>query len=163
MNNEIYKTHNSKHKLMMVVNDRMNIEESKNRILFQISKLNNSNEQIETVEFFMSILDAKYLCHMLINDLFDFESDSDFSLVRGKTGKVRSFNLVKKKHKNSRYYSVQIDNGSGQAKENGYTNFQKKEKGLFYSLSSEQAIKMSLALKDRIFQRELIFLTNNSF
>ncbi|WP_459195721.1 hypothetical protein [Wukongibacter baidiensis] len=160
MTTEIYKIHSIKHKLMFVVNDRMNIDSSKNRILFEIALLNSDNHKVKNVEFFMEVIDAKYLCHMISNNLFIV--DSPFELVRGKDGKARSFSIIKKIYKQSHYYSIKIDNGSGKAKENGFTNFQNKESGLYYNLSSEQAIKMSLILKDRIFQRELIFLMDSN-
>jgi len=154
INLEIFKRVNSKHQLQFVVNDRMNIDKSKNRILFEISSLSEDNHKIKTVEYFMDIDDCKYLCFLVLNDKFYKE----FHKVRGKDGIARAITISKKPYKNEFYYSIKIDKGTGSSKNNGFTNFENKDEGLYYNISNEDMIKLCLAIKDRIFQRELLFL-----
>lgn len=156
INLEIFKRVNTKNRLQFVVNDRMNIDKNKNRILFEISSLSIDNHKIKTVEYFMNIEDCKYLCHLILND----KLSNNFSKVRGKEGKARGITISRKIYENKFYYSIKIDKGFGTSKSNGFTNFESKEEGLYFNISSEDMIKLCLTLKDRIFQRELLFINN---
>lgn len=156
----IFKRNNDKQKLQLVVNDKMNIDEGKNRILFEISQLSDDNRKINAVEFFMEIEDCSYLTYLVLQDKLQF--GIPFMLVRGKGGVARSFSVEKMIYKEkTTYYAIKIDKGTGNQLENGFTNFQKRESSLYYNLSVEDMIKLALNIQKRIMQRELIFLYLN--
>lgn len=157
----IFKRNNNKQKLQLVVTDKMNVDDGKNRILFEISQLSEDNKKINTVEYFMEIEDCRYLTYLILQDKFQFREP--FKRVRGKDGVARSFYVEKMLYKEKTpYYAMKIDKGSGSQHENGFTNFQKRESSLYYNLSVEDMTKLALNIRDRIMQRELFFLYLNT-
>ncbi|WP_113675775.1 hypothetical protein [Vallitalea guaymasensis] len=157
----IFKRINKKHQLQFFIKDRIKpSDENKNRLIFKIDKLTSENKVKYSVEYFMDIEDVRYLCYLILND--KITNDEIFHKVRGKEGNARAITIKMNKGENSgkiiHYYTIKIDNGSGTEKINGYTPFQTLTAQLFYSISIEDAVKMALAINERITIRYFLYL-----
>lgn len=152
MNLTIYEFHNPSTKMSLFVNDRMNIEEDKNRILFEIAKLNDYGKKVYSVLYFMEIPEAKLMCYKILRDkLFPGET---FHRVRGKYGSARAITLSR----TDKGLNIKIDNGTGRERENSFTEFNKKTGFGYIELDEDEMYKMCLCINDRIMQREISFI-----
>lgn len=146
-------------KVALYVNDRMNPDDdNKNRIMFEISLLNAHDKKLDSVVFFMEIIEAKYIANKILTG--QFNNNEDYPLIRGKGGEVRAFTISKKPNLNSSgelYYSIKIDLGSGSIKKNGISFLEKKEKTMYYNLTDAQMEKLFIDIRDRILINDLLF------
>lgn len=145
--------------MALYINDRMSTNDSKNRILFEIALLSEQNVKIKAVEYFMNIPDAKYLCHLVLSNQFK----KQFHRVKGTQGNARAMTvsyIESDKKPGAYYYQIKIDNGKGKERENGFTQLEKKDSGLYFKLTEEDMTICSLLIRDRIFVNEINFYKN---
>lgn len=152
MNKTIAEFHNKLTHMSFFINDRMSEDKDKNRIMFEIAQMNDSNEKVNSLVFFMETTDAKYLAHRILNN----ELTEPFNRVRGKDGKVRTI-TISQDNTRPDYYTIKIDNGTGIAQANGFTKASKDKVTLFYNLPAESMKKAMLETRDRILLNTLIF------
>lgn len=142
--------------MALFINDRMNIEEDKNRLMFEIAQMNENNTKVNSVAFFMEIIDAKYLSHLILNRQFAVP----YNIVRGKEGKVRAI-TISKDNKYEGYYTIKIDNGTGIAQPNGFTKASRDKITLYFNLTTENMEKAMIEIRDRININNIMFEVND--
>lgn len=156
-NKTIAEFYNKTTRMALFINDRMNIEEDKNRIMIEIAQMNENNTKINSVAFFMEIIDAKYLSHLILNR----QLAVPYNIVRGKEGKVRAITISKDNNKHEGCYTIKIDNGTGIAQPNGFTKASKDKITLYYNLTIENMGKTMIEIRDRININNIMFEIND--
>lgn len=152
MNLTIYEFFNPSTKMSLYVNDRMSMEDEKNRIIFEIAKLNEFGKKTYSVVYFMDIPEAKLLCYKILKDKF-FPGEA-YHKVRGKHGSARAITL----NRTDKGLNIKIDNGTGRERENSFTEFNKKTGFGYTELDEDEMYKLFLCIQDRILQREMCFM-----